>query len=221
MRALGFGALVAGGMAILFSSFGAGLILLGGLYQLGAVIVVLAFDGPEIATDSVAATVQVMRVTAGPHPSPIARRGEMISVALRNNSGFRHTAADDGNHDAPLYLSCAVGGTLLRDGVRLGQYDRVVAMKLDWIIGPDGNPTFPVLRPGETRIVDFSTKLDWDFKPISADEQLGKCRVGGDKYQALMLWNIDVANQNRGNSYHYHMMTVTPAGHDLGYRADE
>jgi hypothetical protein len=220
MRALGFGGLFAVAMALLFSPLGAGLILLMMVYQLGAVVVSLVVDGLDIATDDIAATVQVARIIAGPHPSPVARHGEVVSVALHNSSRFRHTPLDDGDHDAPLYLSCAVGGTLSQDNVRLGQYNRVVAMKLDWIIDADGNPSFPILRPGETRTVDFSTKLDWDFDPIKDHERIGRCLVGGDKYQALMLWGINVADRNRGNTYHYNMTTVTPAGRQLGYTVD-
>jgi hypothetical protein len=219
MRVLGFGAIFAAGMAMLFSPLGSGVILLLMVYQLGAVIVSLVVDGPDLAYAAVPALVHVERVVAGPHAAPIARHGKVVSVVLHNSSGYRHTAADDGNHGAPLWLSCAIGGNLARDGVLLGHYNRVVVMKLDWIVGADGDPTFPILAAGETKTMDFSTVLDWDFTPIAANEQIGACQVGSDKAQALLLGNLDIADQNRGNSYHYSMTSVTSAGRELGYTA--
>lgn len=137
-------------------------------------------DGPDLA--NIPENVRVMEID-GPHTSARPRHGQVVTLTLRNIHGFQSTPKS--SDDTPLWAAC------------LGSGERVVVMPMDWIMGDDMSPTFPRIGPKSSMKVDFITKLDWDYEPMRAGENLHDCRIGGSKRQAIMQLGIDPSDQNR------------------------
>jgi hypothetical protein len=169
-------------------------------------------NGVDMLDKIVPEHIHIVRLWSGQHMSPLVRHGEIVTVRMTNDDSYRHTSTKE-----PLWIACHVGGTLIEEDQSMGHYIRVVALKQDWTVGPDSNPAYESVRPGETRNVDFSTHLDWDYEPLSGGEVIHDCVIGGNQFQAMMQMNVDPSDWNRGHRYHYMMQDVTRAGKQRGY----
>jgi hypothetical protein len=169
-------------------------------------------NGVEMFYKIVPEHIQIVQIVGVQHMSPLVRHGEIVTVRLTNDDWYRHSSTKE-----PLWIACHVGGTLIEKDQSMGNYMRVVAMKQDWTVGPDSNPAYESLRAGETKNMDFSTHLDWDYEPLSGGEIIHDCVIGGNRFQAMMQMNVDPKDQNRAHRYHYMMQDVTPAGQQRGY----
>jgi len=140
--------------------------------------------------------VHVVFINEGPHTAENSRHGDVVTVTLNNthekfstpytlghdfdtSQVANHTYSEKFGHSPPLWLGC-----MLTNG-------RVVAMPMDWIVGPEGYPSFPIIPPKTvTMEVDFRAQFGVMEEPINAP--IKECKVGGSKHDAevqfFQLW---------------------------------